>query len=80
MVVPEFNLTGWSPLAGVKEMDVPMLPEAALERWYELRSSATSLASRLGDSLERVGVVVAHRADPIRIMVCTGRPDLARGQ
>jgi hypothetical protein len=39
MVVPEFNLTGWSPLGG-KEMDVPMLPEAALARWYELRSGA----------------------------------------
>jgi hypothetical protein len=48
VVVPEFNLTGWSPLAGAKEMDVPMLPEAALERWYELRSSAIA-AGKSGD-------------------------------
>jgi hypothetical protein len=45
MVVPEFNLVGWSPLAGAKEMDVPMLPEPALERWYELRSSAVAAAT-----------------------------------
>lgn len=45
VVVPEFNLTGWSPL-GDKEMDVPMLPEAALARWYELRSAAVDAAGR----------------------------------
>jgi hypothetical protein len=42
VVVPEFNLTGWSPLGGLREMDVPMLPEASLARWYELRSAAVS--------------------------------------
>jgi hypothetical protein len=45
VVVPEFNLTGWSPLGGVKEMDVPMLPEASLARWCDLRSAAAAAAA-----------------------------------
>ena len=42
-VLPEFNLSGWSALgAGVAEIDVPMLPDVALMRWYEARAEAVA--------------------------------------
>jgi hypothetical protein len=44
VVIPEFNLSGWSPLGVGKEMEVPMLPEDALVRWQQLRGKA--LAAR----------------------------------
>jgi hypothetical protein len=45
VVIPEFNLTGWSPLGG-NAPDVPMLPEEALRSWYELRRDALAASGR----------------------------------
>ncbi|SCF07853.1 hypothetical protein GA0070558_12562 [Micromonospora haikouensis] len=42
LVVPEFNLCGWSPLGPVDAVDVPMMPEKALSRWYTARRKALS--------------------------------------
>ncbi len=50
VVIPEFNLAGWSPVgsgAG-REMELPTLPEDALRRWHELWGRA-SAAERDGD-------------------------------
>ena len=42
IVVPEFNLTGWSPLDALGVPEVPSLPEKALAQWYALRDRAVS--------------------------------------
>jgi hypothetical protein len=44
VVVPEFNLAGWSPLGAVNVVDTPMLPGDDLLRWYELRRVAVAEA------------------------------------
>ncbi|MGI5152086.1 hypothetical protein ACQEVC_37930 [Plantactinospora sp. CA-294935] len=44
VVVPEFNLAGWSPIGPVDAVDVPMLPDDALSGWYGLRARAVSAA------------------------------------
>jgi hypothetical protein len=57
VVVPEFNLTGWSPLAAAQAVDVPMLADDALVRWYELRSQA--LAAVAAQRWDAVGGLTA---------------------
>lgn len=42
VIVPEFNLPGWSPPA---DIEVPALPPAQLSCWYELRDSAATAAA-----------------------------------
>ncbi|MFY1632225.1 hypothetical protein ACN27F_02885 [Solwaraspora sp. WMMB335] len=40
LVIPEFNLCGWSPLGPVDAIDVPMMEEKTLSRWYAARQRA----------------------------------------
>lgn len=46
LVVPEFNLTGWSPIDGEDRIEVPALPVTELRRWYRLRADALRARSR----------------------------------
>ncbi len=45
LVIPEFNLTGWSPMGGSRYVDVPMLHPDELRRWYDLRGRAVAALS-----------------------------------
>ncbi|WP_229402867.1 hypothetical protein [Micromonospora okii] len=42
LVIPEFNLTGWSPVGGSRYVDVPTLRPDELRRWYDLRARAVA--------------------------------------
>lgn len=62
VVVPEFNLAGWSPLAA-DEAEVPMLPEPAMLAWCQLRSDALAALGRGDGAAVRAATAEMTRLD-----------------